>query len=894
MPDTHPLQPGDPAQLGIYRLLGRLGKGAQGVVFKGQGPDGETVAIKLLNTRLDKPGIDAERFLREVAAARRVAQFCTAQVLDANMDGDLPYIVSELVEGVSLQRIVQTDGPRTGGALYRLAVGTVTALAAIHRAGIVHRDFKPSNVLLGPDGPRVIDFGIARALDSAMTISSGVVGTPAYMSPEQISGERVAPASDMFSWALTMTFAATGRPAFGQDSLPAVIYRVMNEEPDLSALPDNLRAIVQAGLSKRAEERPSAAETLFALLENQGAIQPGDAEVALTTGTQVAAEQPSLPPPTPFLLPDPQPPHPAASNPGPPHPGASTAGSPQPHDSHPNSFHPNSSHPNSSHPHAAPPQLPHQQGTPPHGTPQQGSPQEQQAEPPAAASGWANPSGMHSIPPQPYTPQQPPPPYGQPPQGPVYGQPYGQPPGPYGQPAQPYGKGQGSGGQDGQQASYPPGPFPPRKANDNDAFFRETAPEEKRAEDRARRKKAGIVGGAMLAALVLAATVLFVAPSAFDDDPRPGPTNVAIDTSNGPPTNSPPSSGPPTTEPTGQPSPSPSTPVTTPDANTVPTLPDLIPLLGKQDGKALKGHSKAVQSLTAIKIGGALRVISGSQDGTLRIWDPVKHRTVGRLRGHDDEVYAVASATIGGKPMAVSGGYDHTVRVWNLKTRKGKVLGYHPIAVFAVAVGRANGKWVAVTGDGDGTLRVWDLKKNRQLGSIRAHRKDINWLGIGTVGDRPVVVSASEDKTLRVWDLNKRKAYGKAYKGHRGAVFSVAVGEVDGKPVVASGGKDKRIRLWNPKTGASYGGPLKGHTDNVYSLSFGTVDGKRVLVSGGTDGTIRLWDAEMRKSLGKPVKAHKGGVYSVSVVTVDGRPAVVSAGKDKLIRIWRFGSATNS
>ncbi|MFB4285931.1 serine/threonine-protein kinase, partial [Nonomuraea sp. MTCD27] len=296
MPDTHPLQAGDPATLGNYRLLGRLGKGAQGIVYKAESPDGRLVAIKLLNTRLDKPGLDSERFMREVAAARRVAQFCTAQVLGANMDGEQPYIVSELVDGVSLQLVVQREGPREGGSLYRLAVGTVTALAAIHRAGIVHRDFKPSNVLLGTDGPRVIDFGIARALDSAMTISSGVVGTPAYMSPEQISAERVGPASDMFSWALTMMYAATGRPTFGQDSLPAVIYRVMNEEPDLSVLPDDLRPIVQGCLSKRADDRPSAAEVLFALLENQGEVPGHDDEVALSTGSQVAADHPPAPP----------------------------------------------------------------------------------------------------------------------------------------------------------------------------------------------------------------------------------------------------------------------------------------------------------------------------------------------------------------------------------------------------------------------------------------------------------------------------------------------------------------------------------------------------------------------------------------------------------------------
>jgi serine/threonine protein kinase len=299
-------------------LLGRLGKGAQGVVYKGESPDGRFVAIKLLNTRLDKPGLDSERFMREVAAARRVAQFCTAQVLGANMDGEQLYIVSELVDGVSLQLVVQREGPRVGGALYRLAVGTVTALTAIHRAGIVHRDFKPSNVLLGTDGPRVIDFGIARALDSAMTISSGVVGTPAYMSPEQISAERVGPASDMFSWALTMVYAATGRPAFGQDSLPAVIYRVMNEEPDVSAIPDPLRPIVQSCLSKRADYRPTAADALFALLEHQGEASALDDEGALSTGSQLAAEDNTPPPSVP----------PGSGSPSGPH-GSGTPSGPQ-------------------------------------------------------------------------------------------------------------------------------------------------------------------------------------------------------------------------------------------------------------------------------------------------------------------------------------------------------------------------------------------------------------------------------------------------------------------------------------------------------------------------------------------------------------------------------------
>ncbi|MEV2269169.1 protein kinase domain-containing protein [Nonomuraea africana] len=907
MPDKHPLQPGDPAELGQYRLLGRLGKGAQGVVYKAQGPDGELVAIKLLNTRLDRPGIDAERFMREVAAARRVAQFCTAQVIGANMDGDLPYIVSELVEGVSLQRVVQTDGPRSGGALYRLAVGTVTALAAIHRAGIVHRDFKPSNVLLGPDGPRVIDFGIARALDSSMTLSSGVVGTPAYMSPEQISGERVGPASDMFSWALTMTFAATGAPAFGQDSLPAVIYRVINDEPDLSAFPDSLRPLVQVCLSKRAEERPSAAEALFSLLENQGAVAELDAEVAMSTGSQVASVD-ERPPGVLDSLPDgwanpddagrnhrakPSSPNPAPSHPGQPNsgpnPGQPNPGQPNPGQPGAGRSHPGQPNPGHSNPGHSNPGQPNPNHSNPGGW---ASPSE------SHPSGWVSPSGLPAnayIPPQtpaqPYRPPQvhvppqqpsspvPPPPQAVPSQAvPSQAKPQ-QAAGGDANPGQPY------------AGQYPLGAYPPPRAsrdndNDNDAFFRETRPEEKRAEDRARRRRAGMVGGALALALALAAGVLVFAPRAFEGRQDPTRTTLAGDTTSTSPSATP--SPPASATPSGSPSPSVSlVPTGTPTAPPQVSVP---PVLGEQDGKSLAGHSEAVQSMSAIKISGSQRFVSGGQDGVVRIWDPAKRSTVAKLRGHDNDVYAVACVTVGSTPMAVTGGYDHTVRLWNLKTRKGTVLGRHPIAVFAVAVGKAGGKYVAVTGDGDGMLRFWDLKKRRQLGSVKAHGKDINWLSVGRVGDRPVVVSASEDETLRVWDLAKRKAYGKTYKGHSKAVFSVAVGQVDGKAVVASGGKDEKIRLWDPKTGRSVGKAMSGHTSNVYSLSFGSVDGKAVLASGSTDGTIRLWDPQTTKALGGKVKAHTGGVYSVAVATVGKAPAVVSAGKDKRIRIWRFGT----
>ncbi|MEV3978405.1 serine/threonine-protein kinase [Nonomuraea sp. NPDC049758] len=881
MPETHPLQPGDPRSLGAYRLLERLGKGAQGVVFKAAGPDGRLVAIKLLNTLLDRPGLDGERFLREVAAARRVAQFCTAQVLGANLDGEQPYIVSELVDGVSLQVVVQREGPRQGGALYRLAVGTVTALAAIHRAGIVHRDFKPSNVLLGPDGPRVIDFGIARALDSAMTISSGVVGTPAYMSPEQISGERVGPAGDMFSWALTMLYAATGRPAFGQDSLPAVIYRVMNEEPDLSALPGELRPLVQACLSKRAEERPTAADALFALLENQGAAAQRDAEVALNTGSQLAADHPH--------------PHPAADGPG-------LSGPP-----------PSGPPPSGSRPSGAGPSGPAPAGGvrdpgPVGARGPQGAP---------APTGWANPSGASYAPPPPAARPalQGPPgaggaggappgqqaPFGGPGAGGAEGGPAG--------PGVPFGGPGAGGGQEGvtrnvRQAPAgpygqpprlpPPYPMGPRQApagSGNDAFFRHAPAVEPPGEVKARRRRAIMVSSALAVALALAGGVLFLGPRMFGQETPPSPGAAAEAT-----TSLAPSPGLPTVRPTATlpaTATPPSTPVPSPTVTPVPTQtvppPQTVAALGKQDGKSLKGHTKGVQTISALSLGdGRTWLVSGGQDGRVRLWDLGRHKPLATMRGHSEEVYAVAAVMMGKTPMAVSGGYDGSVRLWNLKTHKGKVLGWHGDAVYSVALTKARGKWIAVTGDANGWLRFWDLKKRKATGrAVKAHRTSVNWLNATHLGDRAIVVSAGEDATLRLWDVARHKPYGKTYKGHAKGVYAVTTGRLGDRTVVASGGKDRKIRIWDPKTGKTIGSPLSGHKKIIYSLSFGTLGGRTVLLSGSTDGTIRLWDPDTHKPLGKPVKAHKRGVYAVGIVPSDGGPVVVSAGKDKVIRVWK-------
>ncbi|MGK5555562.1 serine/threonine-protein kinase, partial [Actinomadura kijaniata] len=289
MTTPSPLRPEDPERLGAYRMLGRLGQGGQGVVLLGEDADGGRVAVKLLHTQPEQDSAHRRRFVQELAAAKRVARFCTAQVLDADLAGDRPYIVSEYVEGPPLNRLVADDGPLAGGALERLAIGTATALVAIHRAGLVHRDFKPHNVLLGGDGPRVIDFGIAKALDAASTVTSGVVGTPAYMAPEQMGGGApVGPAADVFAWGATLCFAANGAPPFGQDTIPAVIGRILNAEPDLGALDGPLRDLVARALAKDPADRPTAMGLLHHLLGQDvpAAAGPGPERAAAPSGPE--------------------------------------------------------------------------------------------------------------------------------------------------------------------------------------------------------------------------------------------------------------------------------------------------------------------------------------------------------------------------------------------------------------------------------------------------------------------------------------------------------------------------------------------------------------------------------------------------------------------------------
>ncbi|MEU8192203.1 glycoside hydrolase family 6 protein [Microbispora amethystogenes] len=275
----HPagLRASDPAQVGPYRLVRRLGEGGMGVVYLGEAPDGTRVAVKLLHHTIAADPDFRRRFRREVEAAKRVARFCTAAVLDAEVDGETVYLVTEYVPGPTLREAVERDGPLRGSSLDGLAVSVATALRAVHAAGIIHRDLKPGNVLLSPMGPKVIDFGVAHVTDTG-THSSAVVGTPAFMSPEQFDGRALTPASDVFAWAGTVTYAATGRAPFGNGPLPVVLNQVINGEPKLDGLDWPLRPLVERALAKDPVVRPTVPEILDALTGS-----PAEPEAWVTT-----------------------------------------------------------------------------------------------------------------------------------------------------------------------------------------------------------------------------------------------------------------------------------------------------------------------------------------------------------------------------------------------------------------------------------------------------------------------------------------------------------------------------------------------------------------------------------------------------------------------------------
>ncbi|GAA2730414.1 hypothetical protein GCM10010439_43410 [Actinocorallia aurantiaca] len=269
------LRTDDPRFLGRYRLLGRLGTGGMGVVYLASDPAAampRPVAIKVIAPELTEDATFTVRFRREVEAARRVRPFCTAPVLDAQLEHPPLFVVTEYVPGPTVRQVVTEHGALRGADLDALAVGVATALTAIHAEGIVHRDLKPANVLLSPIGPRVIDFGIARNTDSStrLTAAEGSVGTPSFMPPESFRHQQVGPAGDVFAWGALIAYAASGHPPFGTGTLAEIAYRVVHLPPSLDGLHGPLHGLAARALDKDPERRPTAQALLDELVSRRG------------------------------------------------------------------------------------------------------------------------------------------------------------------------------------------------------------------------------------------------------------------------------------------------------------------------------------------------------------------------------------------------------------------------------------------------------------------------------------------------------------------------------------------------------------------------------------------------------------------------------------------------
>jgi serine/threonine protein kinase len=264
------LQPADPRLIGPYRLVAQLGSGGMGRVFLAMSAGGRPVAVKMIRAELAADPDFRSRFSREVTAARRVNGLFTALVVDADVDAQVPWLATAYVAGPSLAQTVKDHGPLSAKSVLALAAGLAEGLKAIHAAGVVHGDLKPSNVLLAEDGPRVIDFGISHAAEAAPVTHPGLVmGSPGFMSPEQAMGKKVGPLSDVFSLGAVLAFAATGERPFGTGTPIALLDRVIHDTPSIDKVPPEVRPLVQRCLAKDPSERPTPAD----LLDELGALQ---------------------------------------------------------------------------------------------------------------------------------------------------------------------------------------------------------------------------------------------------------------------------------------------------------------------------------------------------------------------------------------------------------------------------------------------------------------------------------------------------------------------------------------------------------------------------------------------------------------------------------------------
>ncbi|MEV8634089.1 protein kinase [Streptosporangium sp. NPDC051023] len=287
MPHTAPPAPDDPQEVAGYRVVGRLGDSQPADGYLAVGPSSTQAIIRFLS-----PGANPERFLRAIEPLRGVAAFSVAQVLDGGLHEGRPYIMTEYVEGETLAEAVAESGPLRDAALDRFAIGTMAALAAIHRAGVVHGDVRPETIVLGPDGPIVVDFGLAQALGTVEDGPTRSVGVPAHQAPELLGGSAPSAPADVFAWASTVVFAATGVSPFAAETMASTINRLLHDEPDLTAIPGELGTVLAECLAKEPDARPAANIVLLRLIGESSLLE---AATAIATGQVAETPAPARP-----------------------------------------------------------------------------------------------------------------------------------------------------------------------------------------------------------------------------------------------------------------------------------------------------------------------------------------------------------------------------------------------------------------------------------------------------------------------------------------------------------------------------------------------------------------------------------------------------------------------
>ncbi|MFB4315157.1 protein kinase [Actinomadura sp. 21ATH] len=889
------LEPGDPERIGEFWLAGRLGAGGQGVVYEAYGPDGGRVAVKVLHGASESPR-ELERMAAEARAAQRVASFCTARILQVHLEPPRPYIVSEYIDGLSLQASVSGGGGRPGRRfggddLHRLGIGIATALTAIHQAKVVHRDLKPGNVMLGPDGPRLIDFGIARVLDTgSATQDGGLVGTLRYMPPEVYAGRRAGAEADVFAWGAIMVFAATGRPAFTGGDLPQIAHQVRTSEPDLSALPGSLRALVAAALAKDPLRRPTASQVLAALTGDPRQAA-GDLQDLVDRGAELAGPPSGWAPGDPALgrLAE----------------DAYTALPPEERYLVPEVF--------------LRCLVPGDDG----GWSVRPVPAAELFDRPDPAEGQAlervvgafaplltltgEPAARTGAEVQDRAPDQTRVDASDQERTDAQAQALDQP------------RAEGPEHEDGRRIVLTrPAVLRawPRlrdwaEAHRQDLAAHHRVRQAARVWDDHGRRRGDVLTGSHLdqamgwatagrrpfpnrverglldasthaqtirtrrtrtVALVLAVTTLLSLTAtgwAFqaqqnadrqrDNANRQRDAVVSRQL------------------------------ITQSQQSTDPAVSALLAaaawrfqkspesraaltaVLAEPDRAALAIPSWPVNSVAFSPDGRTLATSGGMLDPRVQLWDARTRRRLGEIRtGHAKSINAMAFSP-DGRTLA-TGGEDYTVRLWDARTRRpiGDLpTGHDGVRSLAFS---PDGRTLA-TGGGD-TAQLWDAGARRPIGAplagavySMAFSPDGRTLAIGG------------DDTVQLWDAGARRSIGAPLTGNGGVVHSVAFSP-DGR-TLATGGDDK-VRLWDAGTRRPIGTPLTGHRDAVHSVAF-SPDG-RTLATGGGD-VARLWDVRARRPIGAPLTGHTGVVASVSF-SPDGRTLATSGGEDGTVRLW--------